>query len=642
MKTVRLKACRRHVLQALRIFGVLAVLILLNATLRVATGAMQGATGEREQIDRILRRYDMVRMDTELAARQVRETGMLRFASRDQTFDVVLEPNEIRAAGYRAEVELPGGRRDSLEPAPVHTYRGTVPWIWDSEARFTVREGSFEGVILTPDEWYYIEPLRNFSPSSDPSEMVVYRRSDIRLEALGVCGTTLAHRIGEANELVEPQVLAASSGIKTADIATEADYEYVVASGGAAEATAAILEILNQVDGIYQTQLSIALRVVYQHAWSTPDDPYSSTAAAAMLSEFQNHWNTNFYNVPYDLAHMWTGKDMDGSTIGIAYLSVVCNARSYSYGISQRFNSSPGKYILTAHEIGHNFGASHPDQASPPHTECTNSIMSSSVGTGTTFCPFSLAEIASFVTTSSSCLASGPAAPSNLAATPVSTSQINLFWQDNSANESGFAIERKTGAGGAWAQIATPAANATAFGNSGLVSSTTYYYRVAATGAGGASAYSNEASATTLPSLPTVAGINPGSGRAGTLVTITGTNLSGATAVRFNATNATSFTVVSPTQVTATVPLGATTGYVTVVTPAGSATSFSVFTVTTSRCDINNDGIVNALDMQLLINSILGFPGSPTNGDINGDGRTDVLDLQVVINVILGLAGCPG
>ncbi len=537
---------------------------------------------------------------------------------------------------------MPEGVRSRLGRLPVHTYRGNVPWIRDSEARFTVREGSFEGVVLTPDEWYYIEPLRNYSPASDPADMVVYRRSDIRFDSLGVCGTTLAHRIGAANELVGPQVLAASSGIKTADIATEADYEYVLASGGAEPANAAILEILNQVDGIYQTQLSIALRVVYQHVWATPDDPYNSTAGSALLSEFKAHWNTNFYNITYDLAHMWTGKDMDGSTIGIAYLSVVCEARTYSYGISQRFNSSPGKYILTAHEMGHNFGASHPDQASPPQTDCTNSIMHSSVGTGTSFCPFSLAEIGSFLSAGSSCLAAGPAAPSNLAAIAASTSQINLSWQDNSMNESNFVVERKTGAGGAWAQIAAPAANAIGFSNTGLASSTTYYYRVAATGAGGASAYSNEAFATTLFGQPTVTGINPGSGRAGTLVTITGSNLGGATAVRFNTTNATAFTVVSASQLTTAVPSGATTGYVTVVTPAGSASSPSVFTISTNRCDINNDRVVNALDMQLLINSILGFPGSPANGDINSDGKTNVLDLQVMIIVILGLTGCPG
>jgi len=133
-----------------------------------------------------------------------------------------------------------------------------------------------------------------------------------------------------------------------------------------------------------------------------------------MLTELQNYWNANFTAVPFDLAHMWTGKDMDGGTVGIAYLSVVCGARSYSYGISQRFSPAPGKYILAAHEIGHNFGTSHPDQATPPQTDCSNTIMNSSIGTGTTFCQFSRNEISSYLAVHSSCLAFAPASPTNL------------------------------------------------------------------------------------------------------------------------------------------------------------------------------------------------------------------------------------
>ena len=38
-----------------------------------------------------------------------------------------------------------------------------------------------------------------------------------------------------------------------------------------------------------------------------------------------------------------------------------------------------------------------------------------------------------------------PAAPSNLTATAVSSTQINLAWQDNSNNEDGFKIERCQG-----------------------------------------------------------------------------------------------------------------------------------------------------------------------------------------------------
>ncbi len=96
-----------------------------------------------------------------------------------------------------------------------------------------------------------------------------------------------------------------------------------------------------------------------------------------------------------------------------------------------------------------------------------------------------------------------PASPSGLTATAVSSSQVNLGWVDNSTNESGFKIERKTGAGGTYAQIATLAAGVTSYSDSGLTTNTSYYYRVRSSNTAGDSAYSNEANVTT-PSAGTV------------------------------------------------------------------------------------------------------------------------------------------
>jgi hypothetical protein len=96
-----------------------------------------------------------------------------------------------------------------------------------------------------------------------------------------------------------------------------------------------------------------------------------------------------------------------------------------------------------------------------------------------------------------------PAAPSALTATASGTSTINLTWTDNSSDETGFKLERKTGAGGTYAEIAgSIAANATSYSNTGLTASTTYYYRLRSYNAAGNSSYSNEISATTTATPP--------------------------------------------------------------------------------------------------------------------------------------------
>jgi hypothetical protein len=102
-----------------------------------------------------------------------------------------------------------------------------------------------------------------------------------------------------------------------------------------------------------------------------------------------------------------------------------------------------------------------------------------------------------------------PAAPTNLVASAISSSQINLTWSDNDTTEDGFKIERCTGAGCSnFAQIATVGANITSYANTSLTASTSYTYRVRAYNATGDSDYSNTANATTqaapaVPNAPT-------------------------------------------------------------------------------------------------------------------------------------------
>ncbi len=90
-----------------------------------------------------------------------------------------------------------------------------------------------------------------------------------------------------------------------------------------------------------------------------------------------------------------------------------------------------------------------------------------------------------------------PTAPTNLVAVSISTTRIDLSWTDNSSDETGFKIERKTPSG-SFSQIATVGAGITTYSDTGLTSDTTYVYRVRANNGSGNSAYTNEYSISTL------------------------------------------------------------------------------------------------------------------------------------------------
>jgi hypothetical protein len=84
-----------------------------------------------------------------------------------------------------------------------------------------------------------------------------------------------------------------------------------------------------------------------------------------------------------------------------------------------------------------------------------------------------------------------PSPPSTLTATPVSRSQINLSWTDNSSNETGFKIERCRGSSCTnFSQIATVGPNVSKYSDTGLRRNTWYTYRVRAYNSAGNSAYS--------------------------------------------------------------------------------------------------------------------------------------------------------
>ncbi|MBQ0116053.1 MAG: C10 family peptidase [Bacteroidales bacterium] len=67
----------------------------------------------------------------------------------------------------------------------------------------------------------------------------------------------------------------------------------------------------------------------------------------------------------------------------------------------------------------------------------------------------------------------------------------------------------------------------------------------------------------------------------------------------------------------------------------GGTSFYTMVEETVPSGDVNNDGKVDIVDVNMVINMILGFTGKTPSADVNGDSKVDIVDVNLIINKIL-------
>jgi hypothetical protein len=343
-------------------------------------------------------KYKVVTLNT---LGDLRGSSSLQLNTTEKQFELVLQPNDLRAANYHALNTNQFGTIDGEEPT-IETFKGKILGEPGSSVRLSVSERVIEGYFVSKLGKFFVEPASRYSKSAGANDFIVYQEKDLRKDFEMRCGTEILRKIERGEKIVSRQMASDLHTLRVLELATEADFEYVNAFGSAVAANNEILSILNMVEGAYESELGLTLSITLQHTWSTPD-PYTPTNAVSVLNSFKDYWNANFPTTQYprDTAHIWTAK-ANSLSQGYAFIGVVCANPSYAYGLSGKLDWAPAKYDISAHEIAHNLGGSHVDAPQG----CADTVMNPvlTVQTPLTFCPYSRSEISGYVNTNISCL----------------------------------------------------------------------------------------------------------------------------------------------------------------------------------------------------------------------------------------------
>src|SRR5687768_490684 len=185
----------RHQYSRTRVALVALVFTIIVAALAFSSRdvSSQGGDPQRRDLERVFSRHERLTLDPGQIQRQVKQTRSLTLTTSRGTFEMTLEPHDMRAPGYVAEAWSDKGVR-VIETGPVRTFKGTVKGQPGAQARMTIDEQTVEGLIITPSEHFFLEPSKRFSASAAKTDFVFYSESDLKVP-LGECGTTMAQMV---------------------------------------------------------------------------------------------------------------------------------------------------------------------------------------------------------------------------------------------------------------------------------------------------------------------------------------------------------------------------------------------------------------------------------------------------------------
>ncbi|MGH8185795.1 MAG: M12 family metallo-peptidase, partial [Steroidobacteraceae bacterium] len=256
----------------------------------------------------------------------------------------------------------------------LRLYRGSVAGLEKSWVRLAANGDALQGMIWDGTELYVIESTAAVLDALVPAagdasaDTIIFKLADVLIEqGAPTCASGSSTGQQKADAAFEsllgelknaPAIMQAAGATRRLTVSALGDAQFLQRHASEAEARDAIAARLNNVDGIFSSQLGVEIRVgaLFMND-ATSAGVSSATSPNTLLRDLARQRRQSSQLNSFGLTHLFTGRDLDGTTIGIAYIGALCQTE-YSAALTELRNTWLDS-LVTAHEIGHTFGADH-------------------------------------------------------------------------------------------------------------------------------------------------------------------------------------------------------------------------------------------------------------------------------------------
>jgi len=303
-------------------------------------------------------RVNLARLRTDLAKAPRERAGAAR---QPQTIVTIPTPT-----GEFARFQIEESPVFSAELAAQHpeyaSYTGKGLDDPAATLRASVTPNGFYAQILSPGKSFYVDPY----DASDTEFCVSYRREDARAQPGFQCVAEPTKQELEQQAAIEERAAAKPSAsanltsggsVRTYRLVVTATGEYTrYQNSNGPGVLPAIYSAVDRLIGLYRNELSLSFTLVGVQFYDDPNtDPFDESNTTQCLTANQTTIDSLMGDANYDIGHLF------GVNISSAAKAGVCQSGLKAQGATGRNPPTGDPFVVdyVAHEIGHQFSASH-------------------------------------------------------------------------------------------------------------------------------------------------------------------------------------------------------------------------------------------------------------------------------------------